>query len=1083
MQSIEARAKTISTRKRYLTCLIFLMIGLAAGRVVAQNLSTTSNALDRINFGDTGNDAYSESAHGFVDMGNPTGTGAFGLTYREIAPSSNSSNAGNAADNEVLTFTMACDPTLQNYVTIQVWGSDTTPDFIYLYTATQGYLLGNYYGSNQPEFDYQSTTDPLLAGRFVYETLPIPLSMTSGNTSVTLTLNAGQSSGAQLPAGSTSRPVYAAFTHTNPYLTVAPADPQGTAPPASAPTPATYNSSYFSVIQSALTNYLTAAANNQVFGSSWTAAVNAGTVPAQIIGSFEQGLSPSDNFTTAQWLNNDATYTGGNSSGNNTAMQRLEMLAYAYVTPNFLTSFFGDSTTEQRIVAALDSYSYMQALNGCWGDVKAWDGVGATTASSSNPYGRQNAQCNPIEGQGTWAIGSSIVLMQNDSSFLAALNQPISSTLEPGVLRYQAYQTMLVNNINFLTGPIGHGHAPNQDLLQAKSYVYANLALRVLDGIYGTSLARSNAQMYSDYLNETSGLAPAPNGGLWISNGGLGLEVNGSLNGGFDGGYGWLDATYLVGLAKILNDNEIETSSSHPVRTVALNAVYAFSNFIYPSLVASGSGFASTMRSEQDLTFRKNADVGPIDTLPLYYAAAEFSDPYAIHGFYLEHANGITQPMDASVPWTDMPSFASGGADSTVEAYLHEYADYVTLCNMVNSQPTDTTGVTFLNEKAHADGVWADPTGSTIEIKHAGEQLGMVLNWRPLETPGEKIVLSPTEPMDNIARVHDTTATMDRIATIDMPATEATGASGNYTSGTVGTLYVGRYGNYLVGLNWQTSGATMSFAPDMTSGTATDLVTGVNYDLTSTNNVTVPAGGAVALYQSLPTSTLSSTSVNFGSQTVNTQTTSRVALSNTGTGPLLIDSMGISGGQASDFSYTTTCGSSLAANASCMITLTFAPKVSGTEAATFSLTTCLSTTAQTISLNGTGVGYTTATALSSSAKTIAYGTSVMLMATVTSGGGTPNGTVTFYSGGTSLGTGTLNGSGVATLATTALEVGRDSVTASYGASPDFAASTSAAISETVHPAEGRSGGTDTSPAQWKGYLHRRIAGPEQISQK
>ena len=50
----------------------------------------------------------------------------------------------------------------------------------------------------------------------------------------------------------------------------------------------------------------------------------------------------------------------------------------------------------------------------------------------------------------------------------------------------------------------------------------------------------------------------------------------------------------------------------------------------------------------------------------------------------------------------------------------------------------------------------------------------------------------------------------------------------------------------------------------------------------------------------------------------------------------------------------------------------------------------------------------------------AYGASVTLTATVASTSGTPAGTVTFYSGSTSLGTGTLNGSGVATLNTTSL---------------------------------------------------------------
>jgi hypothetical protein len=57
--------------------------------------------------------------------------------------------------------------------------------------------------------------------------------------------------------------------------------------------------------------------------------------------------------------------------------------------------------------------------------------------------------------------------------------------------------------------------------------------------------------------------------------------------------------------------------------------------------------------------------------------------------------------------------------------------------------------------------------------------------------------------------------------------------------------------------------------------------------------------------------------------------------------------------------------------------------------------------------------------------------------------------VAFYNGATALGTGTLNSSGVATLSTTTLPVGTDTVTATYAAAGNFAASTSAPVTRTV----------------------------------
>src|SRR5665213_1104350 len=88
---------------------------------------------------------------------------------------------------------------------------------------------------------------------------------------------------------------------------------------------------------------------------------------------------------------------------------------------------------------------------------------------------------------------------------------------------------------------------------------------------------------------------------------------------------------------------------------------------------------------------------------------------------------------------------------------------------------------------------------------------------------------------------------------------------------------------------------------------------------------------------------------------------------------------------------------------------------------------------------------TTTTSLIASPNPATQGANVILTATTTAASGTPSGTVTFYDGVTSLGTGTLNGSGVATLTVSTLTGGSHSLTASYAASGSFGASTSAAV--------------------------------------
>jgi Bacterial Ig-like domain (group 3) len=87
--------------------------------------------------------------------------------------------------------------------------------------------------------------------------------------------------------------------------------------------------------------------------------------------------------------------------------------------------------------------------------------------------------------------------------------------------------------------------------------------------------------------------------------------------------------------------------------------------------------------------------------------------------------------------------------------------------------------------------------------------------------------------------------------------------------------------------------------------------------------------------------------------------------------------------------------------------------------------------------------------LASSVNPSAVGQSVTFAATVTGSGGIATGTVTFKDGATTLGTGTLNGGGQATFATSSLTAGSHPITAAYGGDSNFTAGTSAPLTQTV----------------------------------
>jgi hypothetical protein len=98
----------------------------------------------------------------------------------------------------------------------------------------------------------------------------------------------------------------------------------------------------------------------------------------------------------------------------------------------------------------------------------------------------------------------------------------------------------------------------------------------------------------------------------------------------------------------------------------------------------------------------------------------------------------------------------------------------------------------------------------------------------------------------------------------------------------------------------------------------------------------------------------------------------------------------------------------------------------------------------------------TVTSVTSAPNPSRFGQLVTLTATVTiSGGGvgTPSGTVTFFDGGNSIGAGSLNASGRATMTIASLAVGtHNTITATYGGDANFNGSTSSLYSHTVNKA-------------------------------
>jgi len=815
--------------------------GASGGAAGAAASAPAANALDRINFGDLGSDATSESAHAMIQPAATNGTGMFGQTTRVIAASPTAPST--PAQNAVLTFTMACDPALQTYLTVKLWGGDTTPGVIYLYDPSRGYALTNYEGQSVPELDDQEDTTPMSPGRFVYVTMPIPLASTQGKQTVTLTLNAAESfsyySGratTDLGTGQKTRPIYAGFTHTDPMLNLFGTDLQ-TSGTAVTPTPLAFNAAYITSTQQRYTNRINAyrastGEDAQAWGTAWNNAVTAGTVPAQIVGLFLGNVSPSDANTTTAWLNNAAVYV---SSGNDNPLVRLDDLSWAFSQPNLSPTYYQSSEVRQRVIAGLDGAYYLQSLNGAFGSLTNWVGLGATATSTSNPQGRLTAAGNAIEGNGTIALGEAFMNLSTDATFLAALDQDINDTLAPGVKRSAAYTQMFSRHVTFLLGR--HGSAPNQDILQARALITNNRAAKFLDARYGTSTATADASIVA-YVQSACGVTGSSKGPKWFSPAGLSLEVHGIGNGGYDGGYGLNGMVLVVDAAKLLADAGLETSTSHPVRDLALGAVHAFANFVAPSINPSN---VTTLRREEAITFRKSLDVGEIGAAASYLAAYTYADQVALHAFHLERLYGIAPPefSSSNVDEGQNRMFRWGSA------YLGLVQNAITAAN--GGAVTDPSGITFLHEPGHADGAWVDPTAGTLTFKQGGQDGYIALNWRPYGYGDASAYVQPgaAGTLSNVARLHVTTATADRIVTVYLPTSAATGAATGFSSGGYGGLYLLRYGPYVAALNLGTGAATITVPSGVGLNAAYDWVAGAAHDLTSSSALSVPAGSGL----------------------------------------------------------------------------------------------------------------------------------------------------------------------------------------------------------------------------------------------
>jgi hypothetical protein len=685
---------------------------------------------DELKFGD----AAPETAHRLVADKTALDTGGQGERCRRIEP-------GGA-----LVFDLECDPEAQNYLTVKFWGSDGDVATLFLWVG--GKRLGAY-GEAWPELDL-SQGGPAFPGRFYYATYTIPRLATAGKRTVTLKVAAVGSlapyaaspSDREKPQTRPTRGIYRAYSGADPFFTPGSAETQGQAPPASfRPKPAGFPD--VGQLRKDVDDAIARLMRWQLYGPAWEAAVAERRAPGIVRGAIARGASPSRAMSDPEWRD----FVANPTTQNGLPLSALAIFAKAYQSP--WSRHHHSAEILDRVVKGLDFYAALQGSNGAFCN-KTWVG---------GPR-RRPAAGSCLEGFGTQALGQAVLLLQNELAAGKLLEQPIDADGDPStpaLPRREAWAEMLRRHRDFLASKEGRGHAANQDLAQMNALWSANEVARVLAP--PQAWPREKAL---EYVHSAAGLTKDPLGGYWITRKGLCLEPWGTLGGGYCGNYGLMGVHQLSDLARWTGDKKVEQR--------ALDAVHAAAYFYYP---AAGEDGYLCMKKEGIISTRNTKWPCATDYGIDAYAAGALRDPVAIRQVQLAIEHGVVPrvlPEGDSHFIEDLKPLVFG---------MENYEAALALAPAARRLPM---------EDGQADFAWADEQGATVAVKHRGARLYMSLNWRRGFKDGKR---DPEHVQaNNIARVHYTMPTIDRIATIEMESPHG-----------FGKLYVCRYGPYLVAMN------------------------------------------------------------------------------------------------------------------------------------------------------------------------------------------------------------------------------------------------------------------------------------------
>jgi Phosphoesterase family/Putative Ig domain/Abnormal spindle-like microcephaly-assoc'd, ASPM-SPD-2-Hydin/Immunoglobulin domain len=201
-------------------------------------------------------------------------------------------------------------------------------------------------------------------------------------------------------------------------------------------------------------------------------------------------------------------------------------------------------------------------------------------------------------------------------------------------------------------------------------------------------------------------------------------------------------------------------------------------------------------------------------------------------------------------------------------------------------------------------------------------------------------------------------ATLTVTAAAVAPSITTQPANQTVTAGQTATFSVAATGTAPLSYQWNKNGSTITGATSSsyTTPATTSSDSGSSFAVVVSNSAgSVTSNTATLTVNAVaPAVSFSPTSLTFGNQTVGTSSSAQfVTFSNTGTGTLTFGTEPITGDYSS--AGQGTCSTSLAAGASCTMSVKFTPTATGTRTGTLTANDNASSSPQVVTLTGTGV--------------------------------------------------------------------------------------------------------------------------------